>query len=143
MIGTSHMQFHHISIRTADIFRSIQFYEQLGFELETRFTTGFTLACWLQGFGIRLELIQIPEPRPAADLFHDPHYVGYYHLSLSVDSLQETLLKITATRLLDPTLQNIGDQTYQIAFIADPDGLPIELMELQARNTLDPGLNKL
>ncbi|MFN5611311.1 MAG: VOC family protein, partial [Pseudanabaena sp.] len=31
--------------------------------------------------------------------------------------------------LLPPREQTIGDRTYQVAFIADPDGLPIELMQ--------------
>jgi hypothetical protein len=27
-------------------------------------------------------------------------------------------------------VQQIGDRNYKVAFIADPDGLPIELMQL-------------
>ncbi|MEL6910952.1 MAG: VOC family protein, partial [Cyanobacteria bacterium J06598_4] len=72
---------HHASIRTADIHQAIAFYEQLGFTVKERFTTGYTLACWLTGLGGRIELIQIPEPKPAPDAFSDEHYVGYYHLS--------------------------------------------------------------
>ncbi len=126
------MPWHHVSIRTADIFRSMNFYAQLGFEVETRFTTGMTLACWLAGPLGRLELIQIPEPTPAPDAFHDPHYVGYYHLSFLVESLAETLASLQDyTLLLAPTSQTIGDQLYTVAFIADPDGLPIELMQFQ------------
>jgi hypothetical protein len=34
--------------------------------------------------------------------------------------------------LLPPRAQTIGDRTYQVAFIADPDGLAIELMALIA-----------
>ncbi len=125
------MHLHHVAIRTADIFRSIDFYQHLGFEMETRFTTGITLACWLIGPAGRLELIQIPEPAPGPDLFHDPHYIGYYHLSLQVESIQDLLANLTDIPcLLDPQLQQIGDQHYWIAFIADPDGLPIELIEL-------------
>ncbi len=123
------MQLHHLSIRTADIFRSMTFYEQLGFEVETRFTTGMTLACWLTGPLGRLELIQIPDPSPAPDAFKDPHYVGYYHLSVLVDSLDSILMQFQdCPTLLPPTQQHIGDELYTVAFIADPDGLPIELM---------------
>lgn len=127
------MHLHHVSIRTADIFRAMAFYEHLGFEVETRFTTGMTLACWMRGSLGRLELIQIPEPQPAPDAFGDPHYVGYYHLSLAVDHLDRILegliQKAGAKILLPPTTQTIGDQQYRVAFVADPDGLPIELME--------------
>ncbi|MEE3715957.1 VOC family protein [Tumidithrix elongata RA019] len=128
------LQHHHTSIRTADIFAAIAFYEQLGFEVETRFTAGITLACWMVGAGTHLELIQIPEPKPAPDCFGDEHYVGYYHLSFHVDNLEALLERLVSAlgklKLLLPLReQAIGDRTYKVAFIADPDGLPIELME--------------
>ena len=132
---------HHVSIRTADIFRSIAFYEQLGFAMEEQFTTGSTLACWMVGLGGRLELLQIPEPKPAADAFGDEHYVGYYHLSFDVGTLAESLpdwMLELKTRLntiaqplvvlLAPQQQMIGDRVFEVAFVADPDGLPIEFL---------------
>lgn len=144
---------HHVSIRTADIHRAIAFYEQLGFTVNERFTTGYTLACWMEGLGGRIELIQIPEPKAAPDAFHDEHYVGYYHLSFDLtDStpdlktwlrgLEEKLntLKIEKTEsseqnstlkvLLQPEQQTIGDRIYEVAFIADPDGLPLEFIRI-------------
>jgi catechol 2,3-dioxygenase-like lactoylglutathione lyase family enzyme len=131
---------HHISIRTADIHRSIAFYECLGFTVSERFTTGYTLACWLEGMNTRIESIQIPEPKPAPDAFGDEHYVGYYHLSFDVTDLAPSLtswledlttaLQAAAlpapTILLAPAQQIIGTNVYEVAFIADPDGLPIE-----------------
>ena len=132
---------HHVSIRTADIFRSIVFYEQLGFAMEERFTTGSTLACWMVGLGGRIELLQIPEPKPAADAFGDEHYVGYYHLSFEVGTLAKSLpdwilglkTKLDAIDqplvvLLAPQQQMIGDRLFEVAFVADPDGLPIEFL---------------
>ncbi|HEY9846250.1 MAG TPA: VOC family protein [Candidatus Caenarcaniphilales bacterium] len=139
------MQVHHTSIRTADIHRAIAFYGQLGFEIQAQFTTGYTLACWLAGAGGRLELIQIPEPHPAPDPFHDEHYVGYYHLSFDLTqvlgskrNLAEWLANLQARLaaqslplqiLLPPTQQIIGDRCYKVAFIADPDGLPLEFLQ--------------
>ncbi len=133
---------HHISIRTADIHRSIAFYECLGFTLSERFTTGYTLACWLEGLSGRLELIQIPEPQPAADAFGDEHYVGYYHVSFDLTDLAPDLttwLRDLTTRLqaaaqpaptilLAPAQQIIGTNVYEVAFLADPDRLPLELI---------------
>jgi catechol 2,3-dioxygenase-like lactoylglutathione lyase family enzyme len=135
---------HHVSIRTANIHRSIAFYECLGFELSERFTTGYTLACWLTGQESRLELIQIPEPQPAPEAFHNEHYVGYYHLSFDVqgeatdltdwlEQFNKRLLaspdfKLELKVLLAPHQQQIGDRVYEMAFISDPDGLPIELL---------------
>lgn len=135
---------HHVSIRTANIHRAIAFYEKLGFEVNERFTTGYTLACWMEGLGGRIELIQIPEPRPAADAFGDEHYTGYYHLSFDLTQITDDLpdwltqlqmkfaeageeqLKV----LLAPTQQMIGDRVYEVAFVADADGLPLEFIRV-------------
>lgn len=133
---------HHISIRTADIHRSISFYECLGFSVSERFTTGYTLACWLQGLGGRIELIQIPEPKPAPEAFGDDHYVGYYHISFDLTDrtpdLTTWLVNFTTTLqaanqpeptvLLAPAQQIIGANVYEVMFIADPDSLPLELI---------------
>jgi catechol 2,3-dioxygenase-like lactoylglutathione lyase family enzyme len=143
---------HHASIRTADIHRAIAFYEQLGFTVCERFTAGITLACWMEGLGGRIELIQIPEPKPAPDAFGDEHYVGYYHLSFDLtetvpdlpswlESLQQRLAEASSQNpdqfqplkiLLEPTQQIIGDRVYEVAFIADTDGLPLEFIRVLA-----------
>ena len=145
---------HHVSIRTANIHRAIAFYEQLGFIVGERFTTGYTLACWMTGLGGRIELIQIPEPRPAADAFGDEHYVGYYHLSFDLTdvaadlpswltNLQERFAQALQSQpeqyqplkvLLEPTQQQIGDRIYEVAFIADTDGLPLEFIRVLGKS---------
>ena len=120
------------------LFRS---YEQLGFEMETQFTAGVTLACWMRGLDGRIELMQVPEPRPAFDAFVDEHYTGYYHLSFDLSDRTESLpdwlaslqQKVEAqgnqlTVLLAPQQQQIGDALYEVAFLADTDGLPLEFI---------------
>lgn len=144
------MILHHVAIRTADIMKSIVFYELLGFTVKERFTTGYTLACWLEGCGMRLELMQIPEPNPSPDAFNDEHYVGYYHLSFDIsretDSLPNWLKKLETKFakasqenpnsvsplkiLLPPRQQMIETKVYETAFIADVDNLPIEIIRL-------------
>ncbi len=136
---------HHASIRTANIHRAIAFYEQLGFTVNERFTTGYTLACWMEGLGGRIELIQIPEPKPAPDAFGDEHYVGYYHLSFDLTDLTPDLLTwLQALQtafnqsepldplkvLLEPCQQMIGDRVYEVLFLADSDGLPLEFIRI-------------
>ncbi len=141
---------HHASIRTANIHRAIAFYEHLGFAVQERFTTGYTLACWMTGLGGRIELIQIPEPKPAPDAFNDEHYVGYYHLSFDLTDLapdlsswltdlQEKMALASATNpeliqplkiLLEPEQQMIGESVYEVAFVADIDGLPLEFIRV-------------
>lgn len=143
------MILHHVAIRTADIMRSIEFYQLLGFTVKERFTAGYTLACWLEGLGGRLELMQIPEPKPAPDAFYDEHYVGYYHLSFDITNegislplwLQQLEDKFKQANqenpavfsplkiLLPPQQQMIVDRTYEVVFIADIDNLPIEIIK--------------
>jgi catechol 2,3-dioxygenase-like lactoylglutathione lyase family enzyme len=144
---------HHASIRTANIHQAIAFYELLGFTVQERFTTGYTLACWMEGLGGRIELIQIPEPKPAPDAFGDEHYVGYYHLSFDlsdrVSALSDWLENLKTelgqlsqddptqfcplTILLEPQQQIIGNKVYEVAFIADRDGLPLEFIRILNR----------
>ncbi|MBD2041763.1 VOC family protein [Microcoleus sp. FACHB-672] len=139
---------HHASIRTANIHRAMAFYELLGFSVCERFTAGITLACWMEGLDGRIELIQIPQPKPAPDAFGDENYTGYYHLSFDLTHTTADLpswlsvLKERFTQaageqpeqfqplkiLLEPTQQMIGDRVYEVAFIADTDGLPLEFL---------------
>jgi catechol 2,3-dioxygenase-like lactoylglutathione lyase family enzyme len=138
---------HHASIRTADIHRAIAFYETLGFQVQERFTAGITLACWMEGLGGRIELIQVPQPRPAADAFEDEGYTGYYHLSFDlthvIADLSEWLAELQQRFedaalgdlaplkvLLPPQQQQIGTQVYEVTFIADTDGLPLEFLRM-------------
>ncbi|NJM68731.1 MAG: VOC family protein [Scytonema sp. RU_4_4] len=141
---------HHASIRTANIHLAIAFYEQLGFTVCERFTTGYTLACWMEGLNGRIELIQIPQPKTAPDAFADEHYVGYYHLSFDLTeitpdlsswltNLKERFLVLSRSNpdllqplkiLLEPTQQQIGHQIYEVTFIADTDNLPLEFIRL-------------
>ena len=146
---------HHASIRTANIHRAIAFYEQLGFTVSDRFTAGITLACWMEGLGGRIELIQIPEPKPAPDAFGDEHYVGYYHLSFDItdtatdlptwlSNLKEQFASASHRNpdefqplkiLLEPTQQMIGDRIYEVAFIADTDSLPLEFIRVLSQRS--------
>jgi len=148
------MLVHHISIRSKDIHQAITFYETLGFKVKERFTTGATLACWMEGQGGRIELIQIPEPRPALDAFGDEHYTGFYHISFDLTPeltreglslpqwLQTWSDRIEAQRqsgdrplpplriLLPPQQQMINDTVYEVTFVADSDGLPLEFIKI-------------
>jgi hypothetical protein len=103
----------------------------------------------MEGLNGRIELIQVPQPRPALDAFSDEHYTGYYHLSFDlttvVDDLPTWLVKTKARFeqaasetgqvtplkiLLEPTQQMIGDRVYEVTFVADADGLPLEFIRM-------------
>ncbi|MFM6355214.1 MAG: VOC family protein [Planktothrix sp.] len=141
---------HHASIRTANIHRAIAFYELLGFTVCERFTTGYTLACWMEGLNGRIEFIEIPQPKPAPDAFSDEHYVGYYHLSFDLtdqvsnlttwlNHLKNQFNQVVTEQpnlyqplkvLLEPMQQMIGERVYEVMFIADPDNLPLEFIRI-------------
>ncbi|WP_353120897.1 VOC family protein [Planktothrix agardhii] len=141
---------HHVSIRTANIHRAIAFYEILGFTVCERFTTGYTLACWMEGLNGRIELVEIPQPQPAPDAFGDEHYVGYYHISFDLTNqvsdlvswlnhlknqfdqaiIEQPNLLQPLNILLEPMQQMIGDRVYEVMFIADSDGLPLEFIRI-------------
>ncbi|HAN75728.1 MAG TPA: glyoxalase/bleomycin resistance/extradiol dioxygenase family protein [Planktothrix sp. UBA8407] len=141
---------HHVSIRTANIHRAIAFYQILGFTVCERFTTGYTLACWMEGLNGRIELIEIPQPQPAPDAFGDEHYVGYYHISFDLTNqvsdliswlndlknqfntavIEQPNLFQPLNILLEPIQQMIGDRVYEVMFIADTDGLPLEFIRI-------------
>jgi len=99
----------------------------------------------MEGLGGRIELIQIPQPRPAADAFEDEHYVGYYHLSFDITDVAAelpswlTALKerFTSAQKTQPDqyqplkvlfLSRLNSKlaiVYEVAFIADADGSPL------------------
>ncbi|MBE7380382.1 MAG: VOC family protein [Leptolyngbya sp. SIO1E4] len=143
---------HHASIRTADIHRAIAFYTLIGFAMEEQFTAGITLACWMTGLGGRIELLQVPEPQSTPDCFHDEHYTGYYHLSFDLTATADNLpnwlsaleQRFSEARqqspdtvaplqvLLPPKQQMIGSRVYEVTFIADADGLPLEFLRMMS-----------
>ena len=95
----------------------------------------------MEGLDGRIELMQVPEPKPAADAFSDEHYTGYYHLSVDLTQMTESLptwleqlrrdvasQDMALTVLLESQQQMIGASVYEVAFIADTDGLPLEFL---------------
>ena len=79
--------------------------------------------------------------------------MGYYHLSFDLTEITPDLpswltslqkrVSLTAESqtegleplkvLLEPTQQQIGDRIYEVAFIADTDGLPLEFIRVLAK----------
>lgn len=90
--------FHHYAIKTKNIFNALKFYSLLGMEEKVRFKTGAARAAWIEGVGVRLELIEVPEfmapEGRAADLSADANVavLGLNHAALDVTAAARACL---------------------------------------------------
>jgi lactoylglutathione lyase len=119
----------HTCVRVLDPDASIRFYEALGFRQTGRlnFETAYNIYLGLPGDGDKLELtVNVGRTEPY-DLGE-----GYNHVAVTVDDLDAAL-----TRLADigvapekpPYRPGGRDDLPRIAFVADPDGYRIELID--------------
>jgi hypothetical protein len=82
--------FHHHSIKTNDIERSMKFYSLFGLTEACRFKSGGARAVFLEGCGGRLELVEVPEymkaPLKATDLSLPSEIttLGLNHVALDI-----------------------------------------------------------
>ncbi len=146
----------HIGICVTDLARSTAFYRDgLGFRPRSEFrvsgppsTTLLRLAdvdleaVYLERDGTRLELLHYVAPGAVGDGATRPmNGRGLTHLSLRVDDLHGTLhvLRALGGRVLDDTLIEIPDFAAAAAFIADPDGTLIELVQAPGDPEVPPG----
>lgn len=146
----------HVGICVSDLQRSIAFYRDLlGFayrsELRVQGEPSDTLlrlrgvdlhAVYLERDGTRIELLHYVAPGAVGDgAVRAMNGRGLTHLSLRVDSVQDTLqvLRGAGVRVLDETLINIPDFGAAAIFIADPDGTLIELVQSPGDLEAPPG----
>jgi lactoylglutathione lyase len=129
------MRMLHTMLRVGDLARSLEFYcDVLGMRLLRRkdYETGrFTLA--FVGFGAE-------DTHTVIELTHNwdtPSYAlgdGFGHVALGVDDIYETCeaLRVKGARIVrEPGPMKHGGS--HIAFIEDPDGYRIELIQLSGR----------
>ena len=119
----------HTCVRVRDPEASVRFYEALGYERRGRlnFTSAYNLYLGLPGEGDTLEL--------TVNLGHDEPYdlgTGYNHVAVTVDDIDAVLadLEVLGVRPEEPPYHP-GDREElpRIAFVADPDGYRIELID--------------
>jgi lactoylglutathione lyase len=131
--------FVHTCVRVRDPEASQRFYSALGFQPRGRlsFDTAYNLYLGLPGGGDVLELTVNDGREEPYDLGD-----GYNHFALTVDSVDDTLdsLKELGVEPEKPPYRPGGrDDLPVIAFVADPDGYRIELIEGDAfRTPQDP-----
>ncbi len=119
----------HTCIRVRDPEASERFYEALGFERRGRlnFETAYNLYMGLPGDGDVLELT-------VNDGHHEPYDLGtgYNHMALTVDDINDTLAKLEplGVKPEKPPFHPGGRRDLPlIAFVADPDGYRIEIID--------------
>lgn len=121
--------FVHTCLRVRDIDASVEFYEALGFERRGRlqFERAYNVYLGLPGDGDKIELtvnIGRSEPYDLGD--------GYNHLAIAVDEIEEVLARLAeiGTEPESPPYHpGEREDLPLIAFVADPDGYRVELID--------------
>ena len=128
----------HTCVRVRDPEASLRFYEALGFERRGRlnFASAYNLYLGLPGGGDVLELTVNAGQEEPYDLG-----TGYNHMALAVDSLDDVLRALEPLGVAPekpPYRPGDRDDLPRIAFVADPDGYRIELIEGDFVTPQDP-----
>jgi lactoylglutathione lyase len=117
----------HTCYRITDIDRSVTFYEALGFEQRRRMglPDGATnVFMGMPGGGERLELTY----NPGVESYELGS--GYGHIAISAENLDGTLGRLSEHGIApERPPYTVGDGGPRIAFVRDPDGYRVELIE--------------
>lgn len=121
------MKFVHTNMRVRDIDESLRFYEALGFERRGKldFGSAYNVYLGLPGDEDRLELtVNIGQDEP-----YDVG-TGYGHFAVEVEDLDAKLEQL-AEQGIHPEKPpySPGGKPVRIAFLQDPDGYRIELID--------------
>jgi lactoylglutathione lyase len=120
----------HTCLRVVDPDASARFYSALGFEPRGRlnFESAYNVYLGLPGHGDQLELtvnVGREEPYDLGD--------GYNHVAVTVDDLDGVLQRLSSDLGVEPEKAPYRpggrDDLPRIAFVADPDGYRVELID--------------
>jgi lactoylglutathione lyase len=122
-------RFVHTCLRVRDPEASVRFYEALGFEPRGRlnFSSAYNIYLGLPGGGDVLELtvnVGRDEPYDLGD--------GYNHFAVTVDDIDAVLARVAEVGVQPerpPYRPGDREDLPRIAFVADPDGYRIELID--------------
>jgi lactoylglutathione lyase len=131
----------HTCVRVLDVDASIRFYRALGFEERGRlnFESAYNVYMGLPGGGDTLELtvnVGREEPYDLGD--------GYNHVALTVEDIEAALAGLAELGVepeKPPYRPGGRDELPLIAFVADPDGYRVELIDGGAFPTPQDGLH--
>lgn len=121
--------FIHTCLRVRDIDASVRFFEALGFQRSGRlqFESAYNVYMGLPGDGDRLELtvnVGREDPYDLGD--------GYNHFAIAVDDIDQALERLAEIGVQpEKPPYHPGDRPDlpRIAFVADPDGYRVELID--------------
>jgi lactoylglutathione lyase len=125
----------HTCVRVRDPEASLRFYGALGFEPRGRlnFATAYNIYMGLPGGGDVLELtVNVGQEEPY-DLG-----TGYNHMAVSVDDIHAAIERLGVEPEKPPYHPGDREELPLIAFVADPDGYRIELIEGKFETPQDP-----
>jgi lactoylglutathione lyase len=120
----------HVGLRVADLEQSLAFYAGLGYQVlgnvpETEFGS--------------LTMLKLPDdPFVALELVHDPRRGavdpgGLNHLVIQVESMRATVGRLTERGIeVEPASSPDGSEDFWTAWVTDPDGCRIELVQWPA-----------
>jgi lactoylglutathione lyase len=131
-------RFVHTCLRVLDPEASVRFYGALGFEPRGRlnFTTAYNIYLGLPGQGDVLELTVNHDREQRYDLGE-----GYNHMALAVEDIHVVLADLEplgVTPEKPPYRPGGREDLPLIAFVADPDGYRIELINGDFATPQDP-----
>jgi catechol 2,3-dioxygenase-like lactoylglutathione lyase family enzyme len=128
------LQPHHIGIVVADLPRSTSFYQTLGFEVVSDIPAqdGSRAIRFMRLGAFELELFWYAEPigPEAAPSPAGKGRLGFRHFALRTADIDGTLSALKEARLVAPDLEvRVTPLGYRLVFLADPDGIEIEVMQ--------------
>jgi catechol 2,3-dioxygenase-like lactoylglutathione lyase family enzyme len=139
----------HLRATCRDVDRSVDWYADLGFELLARHerielpprllgpVPGRVRAAWMRlpDEPLSLVLLQWLDPPSAGRAYAEPNHVGLYRVAVAVDDTRDAVRRFERAgrpierppRLVELAGTKVPDMW--IAFVCDPDGIPVELVE--------------
>lgn len=128
------MQYFHVALAVKSIAESMAFYDRVfGYTLMKRgerpdISVQFVML--RNRDGNIIELFEHTAPQPLTEDLMDFSRVGVKHLAFTVDDIEATvdLAVKNGSKIIWPIQK--GVTVSRIAFVSDPNGIPIELVEL-------------
>ena len=125
--------FEHVGMTSGDLDRTIAFYcELLGLRLVLRKPSGQGEVAFLDAGGGMLEIFAQPgdEVAPSRDV--PPGEAGVRHLTFAFDDVDATFARLESAGVAiveRPRAAHHTEMIARVAFVRDPDGIIVELIE--------------